>query len=620
MKYNNTNVTSHIWTKNSVFIQTFVRHNGQTSCGQVEINFPELMISRSGLLEQAILDTPCPLNPLTARSFLRTLKTLSKSNVIQRLLGTPVEQLNYQDVWKIFQNIEQDVKDWNYNQPYTSFINAIRIFKYCKTQLSNGQFVRDVQYTATFKYEEKKIKKLISETYDTDIEDIEMAAPISLLKNSSASELDRKALKHLQIRLDRISDACDQVIQNHLLQVIKIKKYKELGLPESYTLQKIESILARYNSLKDKKFRIPANDRLSFFLYVIERFELYVSKTLPEKFSFTNLPLSDAQSIEWSPTQSVDYLLCDYYLPRNVVCACVLLLLIETGWNPSTLLTLSEDRIDKSVPGEFRLEGVKTKTGQLQVFVVKDKVKDSAKSSLAYRSIELLLQHNSNINSFATRNSDSIFIVKAARTGNNINVFDVTSHLERDIERFCDAYNIPIFSLKDIRDQKANLEYMKSGKNPYVPMTILGHADLSSITYYLNSTILRVLNEANMNEFMRRLGDSILFVGGRIDNLADSGKNLLFPISRYNDQSIADTWLNNIGNSIIPIGRAEIKHCAMQMRYYKEIIPDLKSTNTARFKSFHLPRIIFCIAMYKFIFESEYRSVLREIEKELSNG
>lgn len=151
-------------------------------------------------------------------------------------------------------------------------------------------------------------------------------------------------------------------------------------------------------------------------------------------------------------------------------------------------------------------------------------------------------------------------------------------------------------------------------------MTILGHADLSSITYYLNSTILRVLNEANMNEFMRRLGESILFVGGRIDNLADSEKNLLFPISRHNDQSIADTWLNNIGNSIIPIGRAEIKHCAMQMRYYKEIIPDLKSANTVRFKSFHLPRIIFCIAMYKFIFESEYRSVLREIERELSHG
>lgn len=234
----------------------------------------------------------------------------------------------------------------------------------------------------------------MSETYDTNIDDIEMAAPISLLKNSSTSELDHKALKHLQLRLDRISDACDQVIQNHLLQVIEIKKYKELGLPQSYTPKKIESILAKYNSLVGKEFRIPSNDRLSFFLYVIERYKLYVSQTLPENFAFKNLPFPNAQLFERSQTQSLDYLLCDYYLPRNVVCACVLLLLIETGWNPSTLLTLSEDRVDKSITGEFRLEGLKTKTGQLQVSVVKDKVKDSEKSSLAYRSIELLLQHN----------------------------------------------------------------------------------------------------------------------------------------------------------------------------------------------------------------------------------
>lgn len=620
MKYTNFDVTKHTWTKNSVFIQTYVRSNGVDNCSQVEISFLELKVVRGGFLEQAILDTPCPINPLIARNFLKSLKVITRNKNIQRLLGTPVSQLNYQNIWTIFKHVENDVKTWNYSHPYTAFLTAIRIFKYCKSQLSNGQYVRDVQYSMTFKYREKEQKKLISETYDCEIEDSEMAAPISLLRNSSAAELDQKALNHLSLRLSRITCACEQVINNHLLQVEKIKKYKQQGLPDTYTSLKIDQILAKYKSLKDKQFRIPEAERLSFYLYLIERFELYRSSTSQEKFSFTNLPNQEDQLFGWLSKQSDSYLLSDYYLPRTVVCACALILLVETGWNASTLLTLSEDRIERSIPDEYKLEGIKSKTEQLQVSVVKAKNKDNGKPSLAFRCVNLLLQHNKNVNSFATRYSDSIFIVKAERAGNNTNVFNIHSHFEREVEKICTTFNIPIFSLKAIRDQKANLDFMRAGKNPFVTMTTLGHKDLTSVMSYLNTTILRVLNEANMNEFMNRLGESILFVGRRIHDLADNGTNLLFPINHHNNESIADTWLNEVGKFTIPIGRAEIRHCVIQMRYYKEMIPDLRTANTIRFKSFHLPRIIFCIAIYKFIFESEYRGVLREIEKELSNG
>jgi integrase len=618
--------TSHIWTENSVFIQTKCKENGRSRFGKVEINFSSLKVDRDGLLEQVILDLRWPLHPLIASTFSYSLKSITKISSVRSKLSTNVNKLNYADIWKIFQHIESYIKTKNYSDPYALYIKAVQPFKYCKTTLSNGQMVSDIQYRTSYKYVAKKYKKLISESYDEGIEDVEMSYPLSHVRNSSITELEEKSVKHLQIRLDRMSDACVKIIEQHLSNVSRIKECKKQDLPATYTPQKIESIVSNYISLKDKKFRIPEHDRLHFFLFLIEKYELYKAQVLPMKFSFSNLPCQLDNLSEWGEIKPETYLLSDYYLPRNVVFACLIMLLFETGWNSSTLLTLSKDRVDQSVPDEFKLEGIKLKTNQIQSYVIKNQKKDSAGSSWPYRCLQLLIENDSNIKSYATRLSDSIFLSKVNRTGLNANIFESLSHIQRDIEYLCMQNKLPKFNLKDIRDQKANLEYLQSGKNPYVVMTTLGHKDLSTVSAYLNTNILRILNEANINEYMRRLGNTILFAGDIkndsivTDELEPNDNSLLFPISPYSDKSIADEWLNDVGDLEILIGRAEIKHCAIQMKYYKEAIPSLKNSNAERFKRFHIPRILFCIAMYRFIYESEYRGVLREIENELNNG
>jgi len=615
------NLVRNTWTKNSVFINTKYSSYGKQILGKVEINFSKLNVQRGGFLEQVIRDLPSPIHPLIARTFSSSLDFITSDITISSKLSTLVSSLNYSDIWLIYQHIEIYIKTKNYKDPYALYIKAVQPFKGCHSTLSNGQLVRDIQFRTSFKYNSKDTRKLISERYDEGINDSEMAYPLSLILNDSKDDLEQKSVKHLQTRLDRLSDVCIEVIQSHLENVSKIKAFKNESLRSKYTSERIKTIVSKYESLKDKKFRVPEADKLSLYLSLIEEYELYKHQELEFKYSFSDLNYIHDDEFNRLHLKPVDFLLSDYYLPRNVVFACLLILLIETGWNPSTLLTLTKDRIDTSLVNKIKVVGIKTKTDQIQEYLIDKNIKGAAES-WPYKCVHLLLDNFNNIERFSTGQLNSIFLCKLNRTGLISNVFESISHIERDIEVFCNYSKIPIFKLKDIRDQKINLEYMKSGKNPYTAMVLLGHKDLSTTSSYLNTNILRVLSEANINEFMRRLGDTILFAGGIVANGDDCTINekLLFPVSSYSDKSIADEWINSIGKLKIIIGRPEIEHCAMQMQYYKESIPNLKDSNKERFLEFHIPRILFCIAMYKFILESEYRGVLRAIERSLNNG
>lgn len=611
------------WTKNSVFIHTKFKSYGKPIFSKVEINFTNLNVERGGFLEQVIKDLPCPIHPLIARTFSSSLDFIALDINICSKLSTLVSNLNYSDIWLIYQHIERYIKTKNYKDPYALFIKAVQPFKGCNSTLSNGQLVRDIQYRTSFKYISKDLRDLISERFDDGIDDIEMSYPLSLILNDNKDDLEQKTVKHLQSRLDRISDACIELIESHLNNVTKIKALKKNDSIESkYTSEKIKTILSKYKNLKDKRFRVPEADKLKLYLSLIEECELYKHQELEFKYSFSDLPDYHDNQLSGLQLKPLDFLLSDYYLPRSVVFACLLILLIETGWNPSTLLTLSKDRIDTNLNNQIKILGIKSKTDQLQNYFIEKTNKGDISTSWPYKCVHLLLDNYNNVERFATKQSNSIFLCRLNRTGLNSNVFESIAHIERDIEDFCSYTKIPIFKLKDIRDQKINLEYMRSGKNPYVAMTLLGHKDLTTTSSYLNTNILRVLSEANINEFMRRLGDTILFAGGingNTDNLVRDEK-LLFPVSSYSDKSIADEWIDSIGSLKIKIGETEIKHCAMQMRYYKESIPNLQDSNKERFLHFHIPRILFCIALYKFIIESEYRSVLRDAEREFTNG
>ena len=94
----------------------------------------------------------------------------------------------------------------------------------------------------------------------------------------------------------------------------------------------------------------------------------------------------------------------------------------------------------------------------------------------------------------------------------------------------------------------------------------------------------------------------------------DVDEYLLFPpieSDETDSNSIADKWISSGGNHEISIGELEIQHLVFQLDYYNSNIVKLKSENPKRFILYHMPRIIFAIALRRVIDKSKYAHLLK---------
>ena len=123
---------------------------------------------------------------------------------------------------------------------------------------------------------------------------------------------------------------------------------------------------------------------------------------------------------------------------------------------------------------------------------------------------------------------------------------------------------------------------------------------------------------------MQQLASSIVWAVRGEEGVADLGfrsekvnKGLLFPVSEMSNSAscVCDTWYDT--QLDIEIDAPQMLHCILQRRYYMTNFARLQSANIARFVAVHLPRIVFCMALYKFLAESKYGFLVRKLEKSL---
>jgi len=195
------------------------------------------------------------------------------------------------------------------------------------------------------------------------------------------------------------------------------------------------------------------------------------------------------------------------------------------------------------------------------------------------------------------------------------------------LHEFCDFHNLPRFSFRKLRGLAAHANYLSPEGSIYTVNAFLNHADLGTTSIYLNSTILKSLQAANILRYMKKLAASILFTCGREDIIEKKkidrkhiDTTLLFPASPMEPEAVRsriDQWLDSSGDLQLVIGEEEVQHCAIQYHYYKNHFTELANANVERFVYRHLPRIVATIAMRRIIEASRHKAILTEFEEKL---
>jgi hypothetical protein len=202
--------------------------------------------------------------------------------------------------------------------------------------------------------------------------------------------------------------------------------------------------------------------------------------------------------------------------------------------------------------------------------------------------------------------------------------FEVFTRAGHALKVFCKENGLPHYTYNALRHLAANVEYLRTDGDIFRVQAFLGHASADTTVAYLNSTLIRLLGEANMLRYMKLLEASIVYASPRKHTLSSTQlvslrktNLLLFPISKFDDtpkECVADAWLKSMGTMRIKIGMTELQHTILQHRFYKSAIGYLINGNRERFIRYHMPRIVFCAALYRVIASGPYAQVMKNFE------
>ncbi|MGF6966703.1 hypothetical protein OKW43_003731 [Paraburkholderia sp. WC7.3g] len=350
----------------------------------------------------------------------------------------------------------------------------------------------------------------------------------------------------------------------------------------------------------------------------------------------------------------------EFYLSRIVVAACFVILMLATGWNKSTVITLSKDRV-KKIPDGYRLAGLKTRSDQNESEELKPLVPADLKSqkkatsttaegvipsllktdedsdddengdrevldSSSVRAIEMLLQHRENVDKHGDSTDDSLFVTLAL---SELRSRNFRLKLRSDgINEFCDFISHPRFHADDLRKQTNSHFYLANGRDIRATQARANHVSAKTTMRYIDGTALRISHEAIIKDYGDILSSAFEYTAGRLKfnrNQTDRKSKLiktllLFPPSSQHPEdgdSVADKWLKSGGTIAFEIGAAELQQCVYQRHYYLKNTAKLMAANGERFHLHHLPRILFCEALRRVILDSPLGGELHSLEAKL---
>jgi integrase len=621
-------VQRHTWAQEAVSLLVMSRSYGVSRESRTKINFAALQVARGGLLEEALRDAPAPLHIAYSRALSSALGELCKAPAIRRILSTSARALSVRDIHTLFSACEDFVAKTNYGNKAEQSLHTRRILMYCRTRLASGETLDSCGFASRFSWAIRGGSvNLLSETYDESFDDEFLRRPLTALPLGTNQEAtDALATQHLTARLQRIMDACEQIMNDHENFLQEITDIRSKGALTGLTPALIEYLQqSDLRTLRWHMEKAPPEIRLKIGLYLSKKFEYH------KVFSQHRLYLHGIPALEKiSGLNTARYqfgaLLSEFYLPRPVLIACFIALLAETGWNLDTLLSLTAENV-KIENGVYTLVGLKSKSDQLEEAAISAITDESSgthvgqpvEHPLAIRALSLLLTYRNNIDEYALSTSDSLFVAHKLKYTRGAKHTFMIGRWQHNALLFCSHTGIPKFAFTDIRDQAAHIKYLSHHRDLFVTQAFLNHANPEVTTHYLNSTIIRCLGEANILHFVRLLAASAIFACGKSKKLTAEEtkmveKNyLLFPVSTLEDgeaKCIADLWFSEAGDFRFVVTKIEIEHTALQYLFYKESIRPLIEANHLRFIYTHLPRILFCISLYRLISNSSHKRLL----------
>ncbi|MGF6410095.1 hypothetical protein [Paraburkholderia sp. MM5482-R1] len=606
----------HEWTANKAKIMVESTKYGVTATSSITFDFAALGLQSGGLMWESLHGLPCPAQRATVNKLKRVLELLATQSSAQSILSTAPGELQHSDIVMCLRCVDKVVEALPAASRYQYVCGVRSVLRRCGKLLKNGQTAAlgiksyASRHNATHPRARRYRQLAVAASKTAGFTQFDQHT----LSRVHPTEAIHAANEVLHDAIEAYRQPSIMALDQHEDWAARIRRIKSTPQPPEvpqYFLERLEQgKLPARRSIE----KLPQPAREWVLLQIVERAKFY------EKGATAQLPFHSIDTFrEHASSQGSEYAfeasLADIYLPRHVLLACLVILMLETNLNAGALLSLTPSQIVPLPGGRYRFVALKTKSNQLQASVTVNPgdapvTQDDREieSSAAIRAVRLLLDHNKSVDLYAVRDTNSIFCFLCLRSSDR--VFRTPTQLNKNFNVFVESLGLSPATLSKLRTLSINAHFTQSNGNLFAVQARAGHKSVKTTVDYLTTHMMATLSEASIIRFGRLLQKSIEWISGYNDLSADpeaASVKRLFPSSAILSEtrdSICDKWINEANNDeplAIQIGPCEAVHCARQLAFYRRHFHVLKSGDPGRFSAFHLPRIAFCIALHRAI-------------------
>jgi hypothetical protein len=546
----------------SISFQTVSKSNGKKNFSSTSINITKIkkISSSDGILYKSLIKLKKesenkPVTLTTLRNLNLTLNciinTASDNDLICDLLNSPIEHLNQRDFRLAFKQLE-DIIDEQDISIKSNKSQSLRTFlsKYAG-KINNKIAVKNCGFNSRFKAsKEINAQKLIEPIdYNGDL----LPSPTQT-QHLSLVELKKSINDYYQKPINQVLEACKKEIQSYKGLLSKYEKYSQKDEEGQYKIRFPEALadLVKLDQGSQKRDNRKLSDsilesyssEMVLACYTRAQHEMGTvgtiyctnkSKLIPKEvkhwFSLTGKGFSD---LFWF----------ELLLPKNVLLACFLRLVVRTTWNKDAIAQLSTKDIPETIPNdEYKITGFKDKVGKPT-----SEVKIEPHEKEINETIALLIQHNQNMRMLGFT-PDAIW-----ETPKSTNL----SFLNSTLAQFIEHYQLPRFSIELLAKHMINLRKGIDG-DLFKSQQERNHASSRVTASYLTHPIALVEYEANNADFQRRFETTVQFRHDE-NKLEKYGfaktnidENLLIASNNLDDENLPDWFLLPDGSSCMDI-------------------------------------------------------------------
>lgn len=498
------------------------RHYGRNRVSEIQFDLAAMGFRDGGLFALAIRAWPDGGTRTHLPRAIRVAKGLVESHRLgkwaQSVLNTPPEELGPRDIVDLFMAAEEVVySNTAWTEKYTPAFLFRQLIAGVQEPLSGGSTIRQsVSFKTRFTERTSGPRGLLSDHWDPGSPNPDFVRPATQIEHDSFEDLHDKALAHLEYRTKRVTDAAISVLEDyqqfrqtlekicaaHKLGAEELRRFEEesrkklrdLSQRRALTTMSLDALLAAYVQLSEY---LNLNERDSYLAWSEDNM-FWRSNEIRKGFAEISRFATNAHGIR-------SIVVSRWYLPPYVVAACAIYVIARTGWNPQTVLNLRPSSATPQGDGTIEVTSLKERSDEFQNFFVE-------KSDKEFRNVlDELQRHQANLSKYWGVDPDGyLFTSQTFRRTLQPVLFN------RQLPKFIEEFHLPQFQLSELRDQDITHVALKTN-DPEIARIRAGHGSLAQTDHYLSTSLLRLLSQANINEFERRFGATAYFLirGGK---------------------------------------------------------------------------------------------------------